>query len=180
MRFFPESTLAYAIDYQDRLLPAMSNTDALLERARNFAEGLAALQVPLAVTRQYPKGLGDTTAVLKEVFADAPVYDKRSYSIYDVNDLRRDLKAKDPTTVLLFGIETHICVAQSAIDMTAAGYQVFLVVDACSSRFERDHLIGLERMAHEGIGLTTVEAALFELCRTSEHPQFKTISNLIK
>ncbi len=180
MRFFPESTLAYAIDYQDRLLPAMRNTDILVRRAQILAQGLAALQVPLAVTRQYPKGLGDTTTTLKEVFADAPVYDKRSYSIYDIDDLRRDLKDKDPTTILLFGIETHICVAQSAIDMTAAGYRVFLVVDACSSRFEQDHLIGLERMTHEGIGLTTVESALFELCRTSEHPQFRTISNLIK
>ncbi|MFP5526920.1 hydrolase [Peptococcus simiae] len=180
MRLFPESTLAYAIDYQEKLLPVMREADRILARAKILTEGLNILQVPVAVTRQYPKGLGDTVADLHSALGDAPVYDKRSYSIYDADDLRQDLKNRAPKTILLYGIETHICVAQSAIDMTAAGYQVFLVVDACSSRYELDHKIGLKRMIHEGVGLTTVEAVLFELCRTSEHPHFKSISKLIK
>ncbi len=180
MRFYPESTIAIAVDYQEKLVPIMSNKEEMIQKAILLAKGLNALSVPIWVTRQYPKGLGDTIEPIRDAIGEVPVYDKVSYSIYEIDALRAALREKNPKTILLFGMETHICVAQSAMDLKEAGYEVFVVLNACSSRFPIDKEIGIERLRYEQIGLTSVEATLFELCGTSKHPEFKQISNLVK
>lgn len=180
MRFLSDDTLTIAIDYQEKLLPAMNRASEIVDRANLFAEGLHILEMPMMMTQQYPKGLGGTVSPLKETLANARLFDKISYSIYDDDAIRRAIKDNEPENILLYGIETHICIAQSAIDLKAAGYQVFVVADACSSRTERDHLLGLERLRYENIGIVGVEAALFELTRTAKHPAFKQISSLVK
>lgn len=180
MRFLPDNTLSIAIDYQEKLVPAMNHSDELIARAALFAKGLHILKVPMMATRQYPKGLGDTIPLVKDTLENARVYDKVCYSIYDDDTIRRAIKDLQPETILLYGIESHICVAQSAIDLCSAGYQVFVVADACGSRTERDHLLGLDRLRYENVGIVSVEAALFELTRTAKHPAFKQISALVK
>ncbi len=180
MRFLSDETLTIAIDYQEKLVPVMDCAGEIIDRTNLLVQGLQILEMPIMVTRQYPKGLGDTVSPLKENLADALVFDKITYSIFDDDIIRQYIKKSQPENILLFGIETHICVAQSAIDLRAAGYQVFVVADACSSRTKRDHLLGLERLRYENIGIIGVEAALFELVRTATHPAFKQISSLVK
>lgn len=180
MRILNDKILAVEIDYQERLYPVMNDKETLLKKAVLLTEGLNALEVPVFATRQYPKGLGDTIEPIKTHLADAQVFDKTSFSILDDDAFRAALEAKAPETVILYGIETHICVAQSAIDLKEAGYQVYVVADASGSRFESDRLLGLERLRQEGVGLIGTEALLFELTRGAKDPHFKAISNLVK
>lgn len=180
MRILNDKVLAVEIDYQERLFPVMDNKEMLLKKATTLTQGLKALDIPIFATRQYPKGLGDTIAPLKEHLSETPIFDKVHFSIYDDDAFRQALDELAPETILLYGIETHICVAQSAIDLKEAGYQVYVVADACGSRFEADRLYGLKRLAYETVGLIGTEALLFELTRSAKSPAFKTISNLIK
>ena len=180
MRLCIEDSLALVVDYQERLLPVIHEKDLLLRNSRILLQGLAALGVPMLVTRQYPKGLGPVVPELLEPLGDAPVYDKLAFSCYDDAAIRKAVDDKKPKNILLCGIEAHVCLLQTLIDVQSAGYQAVLVTDCVGSRNPGDKKYALKRAAQEGALPATYESLLFELTRSAEANAFKTISKLVK
>lgn len=179
MRILAEETSCLVIDYQERLVPAMANKEALLSNSVKLLEGLKALGIPMTITGQYTKGLGLN---VPEIFAAAGTeayFDKMSFSSYELEEVKAALNSRGKN-VIICGIEAHVCVLQTAIDLKEAGYQPILVTDCISSRKESDKEIALIRAQQEGILLTTSESILFELTRRAGTDVFKQISRLVK
>ena len=166
MRIKAEDTFAIVIDYQEKILPAMSGQEELLRKSQILLGGLKALEVPMILTTQYAMGV--TEAI-----------DKNTFSVYDNESVRQAIP-HGKKNVILCGIEAHICVLQSLMDLQAAGYQTILVADCVASRSDRDLAFAYERAKQEGAIITSAEAILYELAGSSKHPAFKTISALVK
>lgn len=183
MRINPEETQCMIIDMQERLMPAMKDRAACEERAVMLIKGLRILDIPMMITQQYTKGLGDSIPEIYEAAGTKEYFDKRSFSclreetILDELEKNRSLGRKN---VLVCGTESHVCVLQTCIDLKARGFQPVLVTDAIASRKKQDKKIALQRAVQEGILLTTAEAVLFELTVDSRHPKFREISVLVK
>lgn len=171
-------TALLVIDMQTKLLPAMRSGAALVHNVQRLVQGTQLLGVPTFATQQYPLGLGPT---IPELAPSLPkCWDKRAFSIGECGELIAELKSQGIFKVLVCGIETHVCVAQSVLDLLSNGFRTFVAVDATSSRFAFDAEIALRRLDSAGATLVTTESALFEFCQTSEHPHFKAISKLVK
>ena len=150
MRIIREKTAAVCVDYQERILPAMTDPETLLQNTVKLLEGLRVLGVPVYLTQQYTKGLGDTVAPIREAAGATEHLEKLTFSAYP--QLREKLLPPEQQPyVLLCGIESHICVLQTAMDLKAHGYQPYLVADCLSSRKPADHRMALERAKQEGI-----------------------------
>lgn len=180
----PVSRLAVAesvvlvVDVQDRLLAAVPR-GAELVRAVGFLLDVAALlDLPVRATEQYPKGLGPTTAeIARRLSANVPA--KTSFSCCGAAGFLDGLKELGRRSVVLAGMETHVCVAQTAFDLLDAGFRVFLPVDGVASRFALDHDTAIRRLERAEAVPTTAEAVAFEWVRDAAHPQFKAVSKLV-
>lgn len=179
MRILAENTGCLVIDYQEKILPAMANNEELLANSVKLLTGLKILGIPMTITGQYTKGLGLNVPEIFEAAGTEEYIDKVTFSAYETEAVRKAL-GENVKNVILCGIEAHVCVLQTAIDLKAAGYQPILVVDCVSSRKEKDMEIALLRAQQEGIFLTTGEAILFELTRAAGTDTFKQISRLVK
>lgn len=179
MRIGKEDTSCLVIDYQERIVPVMEKREELIANSVKLLKGLKILEVPMTITGQYTKGLGLN---LKEIFEAAGTeqyFDKMTFSSYEVPEVQSALESRG-RNVILCGIEAHVCVLQTAIDLKDAGYQPILVTDCISSRKESDKETALIRAQQEGILLTTSEAILFELARKAGTDTFKQISRLVR
>lgn len=169
------------VDLQERLIPAMREGDTAVAESAKLIKGFEALGCPIIVTQQYTKGLGESVPEIKEAFTDFSYIEKSAFSVMGEPNFISALERTGKKSVLLCGVETHVCVMQSALDMLAAGYDVFLATDAVSSRKKRDEKPAIKRMVQAGVVPTSVESALFELLdNDSKSDTFKTISRLIK
>ncbi|TWT90163.1 putative isochorismatase [Pseudobythopirellula maris] len=166
------------IDLQSRLLAAIPTAQRDVWNASRLVEGARALGVATAATEQRPDKLGPTVPELGERLPEPLA--KACFSAGERGELVRGWLDEGRDQVLLCGAETHVCVAQTAMDLLAAGLSVAIAVDAVGSRYAVDHQTALRRLESCGATLTTTEAALFEWCATSEHAEFKTISALVK
>lgn len=166
------------IDVQEKLIPLVVNHRRLVWNIGRLLDAAKLLGVRVLATEQYPKGLGPTVAELRGGLATAP--EKSLFSCRECTGLFAPLQAEGIDNLLLVGIETHVCVQQTALDLLAQGFNVFLAVDAVGSRFELDQATAIERMKACGTIATTTEAAIFEWCESSAHPQFKQISQLVR
>lgn len=176
MRLAPTSSLLCVIDIQEKLLAVVPASERVTARSRRLAEAAALLGVASILTEQYPKGLGRTPAALA---AKLPAtIEKTSFSCCGCEPFRAAIPAS-VECIVLCGLETHVCIAQTALDLLAEGYAVFVVVDAVASRHDIDHDVALRRLDAAGAILTTSEAVLFEWCRTADHAQFKSIRGLL-
>jgi nicotinamidase-related amidase len=164
------------IDVQERLVPAVADGDVVVARCRRLAEGARLLGVPAVLTEQYRKGLGATVPALAELLP--PPLEKLSFSCCGAEGFAAAIAAGFGQIVLC-GLETHVCVAQTALDLLAEGYAVFLAVDAISSRHAIDRDVALRRLVAAGAVPTTSEAVLFEWCRSASHPQFQAVRKLV-
>ena len=173
-------TALLVIDIQARVHAAMCFGPEVEQNAVKLIRGLQLLRVPIFLTEQYPQGLGPTIPAIAEALRDAHALQKMSFSCCGSADLMAGLKAGGVQQVLLCGIETHVCVAQTAHDLLAQGFQVHVARDAVSSRREGDHTNALERMRAAGAIVTTTEAALFEVMVRADIAEFKAISALVK
>jgi nicotinamidase-related amidase len=165
------------IDVQEKLMPKIQCRDALVRDILVLVEGAKLLGLPIWATEQYPKGLGFTLPALAEKLP--PRADKLSFSCGQVPGLLEDMKEKGLKKILICGVEAHVCVQQTALDLLASGLKVFLAVDAVGSRHEEDKAVALRRMEQSGVILTTAEAALFEWAEKAGTPEFKAISRLV-
>lgn len=178
MRITKEDSLVLLIDVQEKLYPHMNNKEKLSQKIITLLKGITVLGVPLVAARQYPQGLGDTIEELRPYINEC--YDKITFSCCGNDNLITRLRESGCKYVIITGIEAHICVLQTVIDVKALGYIPVVVTDAISSRGQQDYEITLRRMEYEGAILTTVESILFELCREAGNEVFKTISRLVK
>jgi nicotinamidase-related amidase len=171
-------TALVVIDVQEKLIPLVPGFERIVWNIGRLIDGCKLLGVPVLGTEQYPKGLGGTVKELVE--RTGPLASKLNFSCCGCEEFWEQLAKLDVPKVLLCGIEAHVCVQQTAIDLLSAGYRVFLAVDAIGARFEIDYQTALRRMDSSGATLTTTEAALFELCEVSGSPEFKQLSALVK
>lgn len=180
MRINREDCTGLFIDIQERLFPVMDEKELLATRCKILAEGLQILGVPVICTQQYTKGLGETIGELKAVMPSFSFVEKSSFSCMDEPSFVSLLEQSGKKTVLISGIESHVCVLQTAIDLRYQGYCPVILADCISSRSPVEKQIALKRFHMEGILVSTSESILFELTRYSNAPEFKTISKIIK
>lgn len=171
-----KNIVAVAIDYQERLIPAMREKEELLSHSVILLEGLKTLGIPICLTQQYTRGLGATVESICEAAGTTEHFEKISYSAFE--QIQPFIEGKKQ--VILCGMESHICVQQTLMDLRAHGYEVFLVTDCVDSRKEQDKKIALKRARDEGAVLTTYEAVLFELLGAAGTEEAKKIQKLIR
>lgn len=176
MRLSPATSLLCVVDIQERLLAVMPAADQVVSRSLRLTTAAGLLNVPTILTEQYPKGLGRTPASLAASLP--PPIEKTSFSCCGCGAFEQAIP-RATEAVVLCGLETHVCITQTALDLLAAGYGVFIAVDAVSSRHAIDHDIGLRRLEAAGVILTTTEAILFEWCRSADHTAFQAIRKLV-
>jgi nicotinamidase-related amidase len=180
MRILKERSAALVIDIQERLYPFIFENDKLTRNMTMLIEGLKIIGVPIFVTEQYVKGLGPTIEPVALLLATHPRIEKMSFSCCDEPRVMEGIAVTGKENIILAGIESHVCVLQTAIDLKRNGYQPIVVEDCVSSRRENDKRMAIERMRHEGVIITTVESILFELLRYSGTEQFRGVSRLVK
>jgi hypothetical protein len=180
MKLHPKDILAIGIDYQERLIPAIHEKETLIRNSRLLFAGLNILEIPVLISRQYPKGLGDTVSEIREVTGAATILDKVSFSCYGDPAIKQAVDAAGRRTIVVAGTEAHVCVLQTVVDLEAAGYQVVYVVDCAGSRKPEDKKYALKRAAREGALLVTYEQLLFELLGSAASTSFKALSALLK
>jgi len=175
-----EKTALLIIDIQEKIFQVMLNPEIMIQNTIKLIEGFKVLGSPIFVTEQYPKGLGETENRIKESLKDTVPIQKLSFSCSGAGDLFEILKYKNIKQVAVAGIELHVCVQQTALDLLVGGFQVSLAADACSSRKEKDYNIALARMRTAGVIVTTTEAILFELLNVCGTEEFEKISKIVK
>ena len=174
------STVLVLIDIQERLFPAMHDKEKLLRNLLKLIKGARVLEIPIVLTEQYPKGLGPTLPEIKSLLPDIRPIEKLCFSCCDEESFCKALESLGRRQALIAGIESHICVYQTALALARAGYRVQVVGDCVSSRDPENRLVSLFKMGAAGIGPTTTEMALFELLKVARGDKFKQISNIVK
>jgi nicotinamidase-related amidase len=180
MRLIKEHSAALIIDIQERLFPLIWEHEKLARNIPILIEGMKVLGIPVFVTEQYVKGLGPTVQPIAVTLGELKRHEKMAFSCCDDPSVMADIAISGKDTIIIAGIESHVCVLQTVIDLKHNGYRPVVVEDCISSRKENDKKIAVERMRQEGAIITTYESVLFELLRYSGTEQFKGISKLVK
>ena len=166
------------VDLQTRLLPAIDRAERVVARSGLLVRAARLLNVPVCATEQVPSKLGPTVPALAELLPER--WPKSTFHAGGAAGVWEALEERQVRHVTLAGIEAHICVAQTALELLGRGFVVQVPVDAVGSRFETDRAIALRRLEQAGAILTTAEAVLFEWVEAADHPQFRAISALVK
>jgi nicotinamidase-related amidase len=176
-RLRPDNSVLLVIDVQDKLLAKVPTAAELVRNTGFLLDVAGVLEVPVRATEQYPKGLGPTrTEIARRLTSRS---EKTAFSCCGAGTLLEELEILLRPNVVLTGMETHVCVAQTALDLLAAGLNVFLPVDTLAARFDLDHATALRRLEHAGAVPTTAEAVAFEWLADAAHPRFKEVSKLV-
>jgi nicotinamidase-related amidase len=174
-----EDALLLVVDVQERLLPAMFEAERLARQCALLARTAQQLAIPVVATEQYPEKLGATIAPLAELLHDCMPISKMLFSAC-TPQVMSTLQESGRHSIVLCGLETHVCVMQTALDLVENGFQVFVPQDAVSSRYESDKRIGLERIKSVGAIPCSTEMVVFELLREAGTPNFKALLPFIK
>ena len=178
-----EDALLVVIDVQEKLMPVIHEAAEVERNIDRLARGTHILGVPALLTEQYVKGLGHTTSVVRKAFEQTHGYDpieKSCFSAFGCDSFRAKLKAIGRRQILVAGIEAHVCVYQTVLDLLGDRYEVTLISDGISSRSLANKNVALNRMQQEGAKLSSTEMALFELTALSGTDEFRAISKLVK
>ena len=170
----------FIIDVQERLAPAVADRGAVVQKVELLARLAQTLKIPALASEQNPDGLGITLAVLCEYLPSERRLSKMSFSAFAEPQFKEAVGESGRKQVVICGMETHVCVLQAAADLLDAGYQVFVVADACGSRTAENKQMGLERLRDLGAQIVTSEMVAFEWLGRSDHPAFKEMLSLIK
>jgi nicotinamidase-related amidase len=170
-------TSLLVIDVQTKLMDKMAERDRIVANIARLIDGATLLGLFVQATEQYPKGIGPTVPELAHRLPLRP--EKMTFSCCGLPEVTEQIRSRRVRNVLLAGIETHVCVQQTALDLVAAGFRVFVAADAVASRKQTDRDVGLARMERSGVILTTTEAALFEWTERAGTAEFKQISKLV-
>ena len=180
MRILCDKTVALVIDFQERLFPFIHENELLLKNVPVLIKGLKILNIPFLITEQYVQGLGSTVQPIAACLEGVTRIEKSTFSCCDEPKFMLELASSAMENVIVMGIESHVCVLQTVIDLIRNGYRPIVVEDCISSRKENDKRIAIGRMRKEGAFITTYESILFELLRVSGTAEFKSISKLVK
>ncbi len=172
-----ENCLFLIIDIQEKLVK-MLNDNSVKDSAIKLAKTAKILNIPVIITEQYPKGLGTTIEEIKSELPNADYIEKTAFSAF--YEIKSKLETKQKKHIIIFGIETHICVLQTAFDLLNNGYEVFVVKNASGSRNNENKETALRRLIHANSQIVTDEMVIFELLKTSRHPDFKEVQAIIK
>ncbi len=172
-----DDSLVLIIDIQEKLLNAVFNKNILEHQAKILTQAATSLNIPIIITEQYPQGLGESIEGIK---GNGKVYVKTSFNALADKALLNEIKNLQKRQIIVLGIETHICVHQTVNALVNEGFNVTVIQNACGSRSETEHQLGLENIKQKGALVKTTEMVLFELLKTAKHPNFKEIQALIK
>ena len=175
-----ENTVLIVIDVQGRLAQQMHERGDLLENLQKVIKGVKALGIPILWAEQNPDGLGPTLPEVAGLLSETQPIRKLSFSCLGNDRFAQELRALDRRQVLIAGIEAHVCVYQTSVDLLDMGYEVQIVADAVSSRTAANKRIALERVRDAGATVTSTETALFELLRVAKGPEFREILQIVK
>ncbi|MBN1929912.1 MAG: hydrolase [Chlorobiaceae bacterium] len=176
----PKETLLLVIDIQGKLATSVFQPDRVVKNVSKLIRACNLLDVPVICTEQYPKGLGRTVDELKELIPEETPFEKLSFSCCGNDDFMKRLRALGRNDILVVGMETHVCVYQTSVELLEFGYNVHLVTDAVSSRTEENRALGIRCIERAGAALTSTEMAIFELLRVAGGENFKAISKIVK
>ncbi len=175
-----ETSQVLIVDVQDRLLPAMRQPDAVVRGCSILLEAAETLEIPVTLSEQYPAGLGPTVEPLRSRVSQDVIYEKLHFSCMSDDTIRARLQVTGRDTVVLGGIESHVCVQQTALELAQAGMRPVVVADAVSSRKDGSIRLAMDRMASHGVEIVTAEMVIFEWLRVAGTDAFKSLSRLIK
>ncbi|EGK07840.1 isochorismatase family protein [Psychrobacter sanguinis] len=177
-----ENCQAMIIDVQEKLSPHIYRYNDILKKTLILIQGLQVLDIPILLNEQYPEGLGRTVPEIMAVLdaTKSKTIEKVTFSACDNDETWNYLAQQNRISVLVFGVEAHVCVMQTVLDLLDNGMQPVVIADAIGSRSAYDRRQAIRRMRRAGAVITTTEAILFELCRSSKDPVFKAISQLVK
>lgn len=169
------------VDVQERLAPAMDGVQIMIANVERLARAARILDVPLTLSEQYPKGLGPTLASVREACAESSVVmHKMEFSCGRDSALCDRILALDRPQAIICGLEAHVCVLQTAIDLTARGFACFVIADAIASRRAESKQVALRRLERLGVALVTTEMVIFEWLERAGSTQFKAIAPFVK
>jgi nicotinamidase-related amidase len=175
-----EITALLIIDLQERILPVIRNYETVLDNTIKLIKGFKAMQLPIYFTEQYPKGLGPTATKLLDELEGYTTHQKMTFSCSGAENLFEEFHKRKLSQIVVCGVESHVCVQQTVLDLIANDFQVNLCADAVSSRKEIDFNTALDRMRTLGAEVTTTESVLFELLEVCGTPVFKDVSKIVK
>lgn len=170
------NSLVLMIDVQERLVGALEK-NVIVEKSQKIIDGANILGIPVLATEQYPKGLGHTVVTLAD---NTEVVEKTYFNALLEDGMLDKIKSYGKKQIILFGIETHICVYQTACALIEAGFEVYIIKDACASRNKYEFKQGIEAMRANGAKISCVEMTLFEWLKGAKNPKFKEVQALIK
>lgn len=170
-------SLLIVIDVQERLVTAMDSPREVITACTKLVSVAKRLSVPFIITEQYPKGLGETIIDVRQAAGDKAVYaEKLEFSCAQNPEIMKKIKESGKKQIILAGVETHICILQTALELKEMGYNVFVVSNAASSRKSLQHVFALQRLNHNGVDVVTYEMVVFEWLEKAGTDEFKEIS----
>ncbi len=168
------------IDFQEKILPAISNREQVLFESERLLRAASVLKIPVLATEQYPKGLGKTVQPLSSLFDHSLLVTKNAFSCFDAEGFEELLERQNRRTVVLFGIESHICVFTTAMDLKRRGFEAVVAVEACGSRKVEHHKLAMRNLLAAGVAVLPVETVIYQLIYRSGTPEFKALLPLFK
>lgn len=175
-----QNSCLVVIDVQGKLAQLMFDKESLFKNVRILIQAARILDIPILWCQQVPEALGPTVPEIAELLTDEEPIDKACFSCCGEERFTAELNALGREQVLLCGIEAHVCVFQTAMDLMEGGLDITIIADAVSSRTEQNRETALDRLSAEGANISSTEMALFELLKTAKHPQFREIARLVK
>ena len=167
------------IDIQEKLVNMLKD-DKIKKNSEILAKAANILNIPVIITEQYPKGLGNTISEIKNNLINVQYTEKTNFNACLEPNIIELIKNSNRKQIIIFGIEAHICVLQTAFDLLNRGYEIYIVEEATGSRKEENKQLALKRLIHAGCQIVTTEMVIFELLKSSKHPNFKEVQALIK
>jgi nicotinamidase-related amidase len=181
MKVYRKNVAGICVDIQSKLFPHINNYEQVEKNILKLIEGIRVFKLPIVTTEQYSKGLGSTIPSIQEALKeDYQPIEKTAFSCCRSHDVMKFLTDFNKTEVILFGIESHVCVLQTALDLLEIGGIPIIVEDCVASRNPNDKAVAIERLRQSGALITTYESLLFEICEVSGTEEFKAISKIVK
>ncbi|MFC1716064.1 hydrolase [Candidatus Poribacteria bacterium] len=174
-----DETAFVLVDIQERFLPVIHNMEAVIDNANKLVSGASILKVPLIVTEQYPKGLGHTVDGI-HLDEGQEIIEKISFDCFGCDDFVKKLEEMNVKSLVIFGVEAHVCVLKTALEAVARDYETHTIADAVSSRTAKNKALALERLRQSGVFIASTEMILFQLMDCAGTDEFKAISRLVK
>jgi nicotinamidase-related amidase len=175
-----ENTILVLIDIQEKLLKVMWKKEELVLSLSKLTRAFKIMEIPILLTEQYPEGMGKTDKNISQLLDQIEPIEKLCFSCLGKDDFQAKIESFGKKQVVLAGIESHVCVLQTALDLLNKGYLVYVPYDGTSSRKESDYRNALQRMQKEGVVIGSIESAVFELLKVADSPAFRQILRIIK